>query len=1252
MPGLILVVILFSTCPSPFKLSDLDILEDSQSPQLILDEPVEGALFQDSLTISGIALDLDAQGLVRPLEDRAAIPALGWSIPGEEESGTITVESDGSFTLSIPTDSYNGNISLVLTAMDLNRNQTSITRRLLYDSSGPVVTVDSPIDRTVIGKTVVVEGSVRNSDGSVPTNVAAVEYEVLNTIITGDLSEVFDPETGEYSFQFDSTNLSGNILIRITATDKQGDSTSIIRQLTSDLVGPAIRIASPADYSVFESGITVTGSVANSEDDTGLDEVVSLAYSTTYALQTTAVLFDAASGVFDFHCDTSGIKTDIVVTLIAIDIHGHASSRSLTLRNDGVGPHLTLTSPVDGYYATCIKLSGRVQNGPGDTGLGEVELASVSYRIPGTIIGGTLVVDEDAEGDNLWTQIDSSQLSTNVVLELTASDKNGNESLIRVNLLKPAGGGSININTEVQNSSITFTWDPVPEATSYRMEEFVFGGIRDNINLEEDGIYTWTGLTNGTFHEFQLSATVPGYETAVSADLVLAPMSPLTFRPWAVNSGYGRIEIEWYPSLTAGARYLLERQVNDGNWEALTVTTASTYSDTDVIKSNYYRYRLTLRNNGSSSLNQSVESTAFRPPYFSKQPVVANTVGSYTLNTIERHGELLIASDNINSLRFFDLDDPLSPISTGEYITSFGARFHKAGSYAYGFRSGYATVVVADLDTRTAVATFALPDWHINRSIYGMSSTGTILFVAAADDMREEPGAIYIYDINNPASPILLGSFASEPMGLYAQDNHLFIAHRFYDESTTNWKCRLMIADVSDPDSVLLTDTSLLHANNNMGPEHMVMSGDYLFMRDNEIGMRAYQVTNPAAPLEVANGGYVIYADGAMHIDGSTLYIADAYRGGYKAFNIASILDGSEDADGAENDTDPYLYTFELDGYTTDLYADNGVLWLAQLDSGGICILDIGMPSSIHEIGPVTLSGVAGDTNVIRADGDRMLVLSGSESEVLIDTLQVLDISTPENPVITATIQLPSSNRSWPDMGLIGDIVMLSSTDTIDIATSPPQVLSTGIIASGRAWKMRLQGDLAILGTNVNDGITMVDIATPTTPVQQGVFLEGGNIAVELAGTYVISARDGEVAVIDLGNRKEPALRSAITANAGIQDLALSDNTVFVLDGSEIRVFFLNPLTGSLTEQTGYNYSMGFGFDPHEILVQGDFILIRSGNGTDTRLTLLDASDISSISETASLTLSNLDTDCMEWSANIIYLGDNESRRIVACRIE
>ena len=90
------------------------------------------------------------------------------------------------------------------------------------DAIGPVITVLSPAEGSSYAATVVVTGRVRD-DSTASGDPGAVEsmlYEVLGTALSGDIAVSPD---GQFSFQFSTTNLSGTVVVRITAKDWNGN---------------------------------------------------------------------------------------------------------------------------------------------------------------------------------------------------------------------------------------------------------------------------------------------------------------------------------------------------------------------------------------------------------------------------------------------------------------------------------------------------------------------------------------------------------------------------------------------------------------------------------------------------------------------------------------------------------------------------------------------------------------------------------------------------------------------------------------------------------------------------------------------------------------------------------------------------------------------------------------------------------------------------------------------------------------------
>lgn len=92
----------------------------------------------------------------------------------------------------------------------------------VMDQIGPVITILSPANGSSYAATVVVSGTVRDFSTSLGEagNVKSLRYEVLATALAGDVDFFKD---GAFSFLFSTTNLSGSIVIKLTAEDWNGN---------------------------------------------------------------------------------------------------------------------------------------------------------------------------------------------------------------------------------------------------------------------------------------------------------------------------------------------------------------------------------------------------------------------------------------------------------------------------------------------------------------------------------------------------------------------------------------------------------------------------------------------------------------------------------------------------------------------------------------------------------------------------------------------------------------------------------------------------------------------------------------------------------------------------------------------------------------------------------------------------------------------------------------------------------------------
>ncbi len=254
----VLLPLALLSCPNPIEQSLIDYANDKTPPTITI--PVPPTEYTNSVTVDGTVTDVtntkDAVG---------EIDAFSYEIVGTNKTGTITVAADGTFTVSIDTKELSGEISIILTAMDWNGNITTYTLEITDEEFGPNVTYTKPADQSFYASAVVVEGTVSNSDTDEKFDqVKSLSYEVLSSSISGDLTF----EEGIFSFMFTTSDLDGNIVVRVIAEDyNQNTSTTDITLLDAGIGIPVFSA---------ESG---NGQVTLSWDDVPLSESYDLFYT-------------------------------------------------------------------------------------------------------------------------------------------------------------------------------------------------------------------------------------------------------------------------------------------------------------------------------------------------------------------------------------------------------------------------------------------------------------------------------------------------------------------------------------------------------------------------------------------------------------------------------------------------------------------------------------------------------------------------------------------------------------------------------------------------------------------------------------------------------------------------------------------------------------------------------------------------------------------------------------------------------------
>jgi len=277
-----LPAIFTTSCPTPFRDGEISLLRDTQSPEITITTPIQGSTFESTVTISGTVHDRDDSGAVRAGASTDYIATCSWDILDSDPTETpVEVAADGSFSFTFPSAELTGQITVVVSAEDVNGNTASTSLVLAADEDGPFVAITSPEDYGEYATLLTLAGTVTNGiDDTTTTEVdPAVSYRIPGTALIG--TTTIDAGTGAFATALDVASLDGTRTIEVTATDLNGNETTAV-----------VTIVKPADGGDI-SGFTVTP--GNKQVTIEWDEVPGAEEYTLYESNYAQTVIDATS---------------------------------------------------------------------------------------------------------------------------------------------------------------------------------------------------------------------------------------------------------------------------------------------------------------------------------------------------------------------------------------------------------------------------------------------------------------------------------------------------------------------------------------------------------------------------------------------------------------------------------------------------------------------------------------------------------------------------------------------------------------------------------------------------------------------------------------------------------------------------------------------------------------------------------------------------------------------------------------------
>lgn len=379
---------------------------------------------------------------------------------GEGAYGSSGLVADGenvTFTFQVPW-AAGGNQDEALYWCDPHDGVMGGEISLQGGNDAPTLAVDTPQAGATVEGLVEIAGTSGDADGDTVT----VEVQVP----PNGSWQAADGADG-WSFTWNSTRVdNGDHTIQVRATDQHGFETLVERTVTVDNpLPPEIGIDGPAEGAQVTGNVTLEGTAGDPDGD--LDRVeVQLPPGDAWQPVEGLSQWSAAWNATGLEPGTYTLRAR------AVDVEGLTAAANVTVELVAPGrPRVTVTSPVDGATVDgTVQVDGTAEDPEGELSRVEVRVDDGPWRTADGTASWNLTV-ELAPGDH------------RIEARAVAGDRTSPTAAVTVTVASSSGGGEGNrsastgpvaapgnVTLSPQGDGFVVRWDPVPDATAYRVQ--------------------------------------------------------------------------------------------------------------------------------------------------------------------------------------------------------------------------------------------------------------------------------------------------------------------------------------------------------------------------------------------------------------------------------------------------------------------------------------------------------------------------------------------------------------------------------------------------------------------------------------------------------------------------------------------------------------------------------------------------------------------------------------------------------------
>jgi hypothetical protein len=164
------------------------------------------------------------------------------------------------------------------------------------------------------------------------------------------------------------------------------------------------------------------------------------------------------------------------------------------------------------------------------------------------------------------------------------------------------------------------------------------------------------------------------------------------------------------------------------------------------------------------------------------------------------------------------------------------------------------------------------------------------------------------------------------------------------------------------------------------------------------------------------------------------------------------------------------------------------------------------------------------------------------------DTLEIIDISNPSNPVFKGNYDISSGE----DVQVVGNYAYVadgwSGLQIIDISNPAAPTFKGNYNTSGTAYDVQIVGNYAYVAYGSSGGLQIIDISNPAAPTLKGNYNTfDGALGVQIVGNYAyVAVGWGGLQIIDISNPARPTFKGNDNTAGYAQGVQVVGNYAYV----------------------------------------------------------------------------------------------------------